>query len=249
MRLKLIACKVLTREISALSAVCPHYIDVTFLRQGFHNDPALLQKTLQAEIDRIDRGEDIYSCSGSMPDYDAILLAYGLCGGGTCSVTSRKYPIVLPRAADCITLLLGSRERYRRAFEEESGTFWYTEGWVENSPVPDGKNEKAAYEKYRRIYDEESARFLAAEEESFVGNYRRAAVIGKRGNDSSAAKQAAKKAADAYDWNYIEYEYDDRLLSRLLNGGWDASDFLILPKGHSARPSYGENIVEDAEDC
>lgn len=248
MRLKLIACKVLTREISALCANSPHYIDVTFLRQDFHNDPALLQKTLQMEIDRIDRGEDVYSCSGSMPDYDAVLLGYGLCGGGTCGISSRKYPLVLPRAADCITLLLGSRERYRRAFEEESGTFWYTEGWVENSPVPDGENEEAAYEKYRQIYDDESARFLAAEEERFVHNYRRAAVIGKNA-DHSAAQEAARKAADAYGWSYIEYEYDNRLLYRLLNGIWDDSDFLILPKGHSARQSYGETILEDAGNC
>ena len=75
MRLKLIACKVLTREISALSAVCPHYIDVTFLRQGFHNDPALLQKTLQAKIDRIDRGEEVLEQVAAIAQAEQIKLA------------------------------------------------------------------------------------------------------------------------------------------------------------------------------
>ena len=41
--------------------------------------------------------------------YDAILLGYGLCGNGLAGVTARHTRLVLPRAHDCIGILMGSR--------------------------------------------------------------------------------------------------------------------------------------------
>jgi len=38
---------------------------------------------------------------------------------------------VVPRAHDCITLLLGSKERYAKLFGERPGTYWYSAGWLE----------------------------------------------------------------------------------------------------------------------
>ena len=62
MRIKLIACKVMTREISLLAARSPHYIDITWLWQGLHNEPERLRQTLQEVIDQIDAGTHLGSC-------------------------------------------------------------------------------------------------------------------------------------------------------------------------------------------
>ena len=104
-RLKVLACKVLYREISLLTSLCENFIDVTYLQQGLHDTPDILRKTLQDEIDRIDAGKDIYSCrKRENKDFDAILLACGLCSNAICGLGSKKYKLVLPRAHDCITV-------------------------------------------------------------------------------------------------------------------------------------------------
>lgn len=46
MNLKLIACKVLCRELSYLTAQSPNFIDASYLRQGLHNTPEKLRDIL-----------------------------------------------------------------------------------------------------------------------------------------------------------------------------------------------------------
>ena len=58
MYLKLIACKVLQREVASLMYRCPNTIDVTMIKQGYHETPEILRKVLQEEIDRIDGNTD-----------------------------------------------------------------------------------------------------------------------------------------------------------------------------------------------
>ena len=128
MRFKLIACKSLSRELSYLSALSQHNIDITFLRQGYHEAPSVLTEHLQAEIDAVESGSDPHtnqytshtdsSSPQKLPDFDAILLGYGMCSNGIVGLHSRSHTLVVPRAHDCMTLLLGSRERYLQYFKE-----------------------------------------------------------------------------------------------------------------------------------
>ena len=97
------------------------------MRQGLHNTPEALRNELQKEIDAIDLDQDIHTgTEDSCGPIDAILLAYGLCSNGVCGLSSKKYPLVVPRAHDCNTLFLGSKERYREYFDTYSGIYWYT---------------------------------------------------------------------------------------------------------------------------
>ena len=40
-------------------------------------------------------------------------------------------PLVLPRAHDCITLLMGSRTEFERYFQDHPGVYYRSTGWVE----------------------------------------------------------------------------------------------------------------------
>jgi hypothetical protein len=105
LRLKILACKVLYREISYLSALSAHYTDTTYIKQKLHNVPEKLNNFLQEEITRIDSNEDMrtnYPVNDN--DFDAILLVYGLCSNCIENLSSAKYPLVIPRAHDCVTL-------------------------------------------------------------------------------------------------------------------------------------------------
>ena len=114
---KMIACKVLLRELYSLAYNCPNAVDITWLRQKLHETPDRLRQEVQDIIDRIDATEG--------DPCEAILLGYGLCSNGIVGLRSRRYPLVIPRAHDCITFLLGSKERYRQEFEGHSGGIYW----------------------------------------------------------------------------------------------------------------------------
>ena len=245
MRLKVLACKVLYRELGLLSARCPNFLDITYLRQGFHDEPQRLQAVLQAEIDKIAAGDDPYSCDPKMGEFDAICLAYGLCSNGIVGIKSDMYPIVIPRAHDCISLFLGSKERYRDYFDAHPGTFWYTKGWVENTMMPGTDYYKYYYDLYKETYGEENADFLAEENLRWLKDYNMAAYISMPGIDDLDIAEKTKESAAHLQWQYDELTGSYSLLSDMLSGNWDKERFLVVPPGSSVTPSYDDLIVKE----
>ncbi len=107
MRLKCIGCEVLARPLYLSAAYSPHTVDIEMLRYGLHQQSNDLRTRLQTAID-----------AAEGKGYDAVVLAYGLCGKSTEGLRARSIPLVLPRAHDCITIFLGSRQRYLQEFEQ-----------------------------------------------------------------------------------------------------------------------------------
>ena len=124
MRLKCLTCEVLARPVYLCAAQSSHVVDVELFQRGLHNQPPDLRASLQAHIE---------AASG----YDAVVLAYGLCGQGTLGLIAHHAPLVIPRAHDCITLFLGDRQRYQFQFDHYPGTYWYTQDYLERD---DGSN-------------------------------------------------------------------------------------------------------------
>lgn len=132
-RYKIIACHVLWRELCYYAALSRNIFDFHFLEQGLHCTPDLLRKQLQDAIDAVDK------------DYDGLLIGYGLCSNGIAGIVAPQTRLVVMRGHDCITFLLGSRERYQTYFDSHPGTYWYSPGWIDTGSQP-GK------ERYERIY-------------------------------------------------------------------------------------------------
>ena len=236
MRLKVIACKALFRELSRLAAESPNAIDVTWLRQGYHNEPDKLRAWLQREIDAVESGDDPHTVSvgrverdgGVSDDFDAIVLGYGLCSNAVTGVTARSHRLVIPRAHDCITLFLGSRQRYDQYFHELPGCFWYTASWIENSNMPGEATQKrqiAAYQE--KGYDDETIEYLLAQ--PFIDNGKYIGIT--------------KAAAAFYGWSYHQVDGDLSLLRRLIDGDWSDDDFLILEPGETAVQSVDSAVI------
>jgi len=127
MRLKLLACEILCREISSLAAESPHRIDIEFLPQQLHVIGRVRMKDRLAE----------YLATVNEDAYDAVLLGYALCSGGIAGLSAGKTPLVVPRAHDCITLFLGSRKKYEDYFFANGGTYFLTAGWLEQGNALD----------------------------------------------------------------------------------------------------------------
>ncbi len=233
MRLILISCKVLRREFYHYAALSRNVVDLRLLKQGLHNDPGKLRETLQAEIDAVDQQDG----------YDAILLGYGLCSNGIEGLRSAKYRLVIPRAHDCITFFLGSKERYIKHFEEHPGTYWFTPGWIETEGAVDKPRYDAIYREYVEKYGEDNAKYLLEVMHGWIEEYDRAAYVDLGFLDSTRYKEYTRQLAAARGWEYVEFRGDPRLVIDLLDGNWDRERFLVVEAGEAVRASHDEFIL------
>ena len=87
MRLAAITCDMLLRPVERLAAESPHEVSVATLSASLHAEPATLRERIQARIDVVE------------PGADAVVLAYGLCGGATAGIEApRRAGRAAPRA-------------------------------------------------------------------------------------------------------------------------------------------------------
>ncbi len=248
-RYRLISCEVAYRECCLAVAVSPNVIDLHFLTQGLHDlqSKSMCERVQQA-VDETPAGR-----------YEAILLGYGLCNNGLVGVTARHTPLVLPRAHDCITLFLGSKEKYAEQFAQNSGTYYLTTGWVERDHENlENTHEREdnimhkmgldkSYEEYAALYGEEAAKMIFAT----IGGMQHYREIGyiDMGVAPLAEEHVQTKAsaeAQRRGWTFNPRRGRMDLFLELTRGDWDESKFLIVPPGHRIEQSYDESIVKAA---
>jgi len=244
MRLKLIACEVVARELYWCAARARHAVDITLRPQGLHDNSDICRRTLQELVD------------AAGPDrYDAVLLGYGLCNNSLSGVRAGKIPMVLPRAHDCITLLLGSKERYAKLFAEYPGTYWFSSGWVacsekrgeqitprQNSglgPTYQGSD----FSKMAAKYGEENAQYLAEFMSHWEDHYTRGALIEFDFAAHLGLADKARKICAEKGWEFVSVPGDLALLQAGLDGEWDADRFLVVQPGECVRPCYDDTIL------
>ena len=236
----LIACAVFERECRKCIELTENSVDLKIVDQGLHDvGEQKMSSALQDEIDAVD-------CE----KYDAILLAYGLCNNGIRGLRS-KLPMVVPRAHDCITLLMGSREKYKKYFNENSGTFYTSVGWIENAKSHfDNPSSTTAdmgfgtYKDYVEKYGEENAEYLMEMMGDWLHNYSKLAYIDT--HVPGAADYIKKEQATAKErgWEFEKVDGNVDLLLRLVNGDWQTDDFLLIPPGNTIEPCHDDSIIK-----
>ncbi len=240
-----IACNVMMRELCLYASQSSAIIDFAFLPQGLHNDGKVAMKTaIQAEIDKIDS-----------KDYDAILLGYGLCSNGVEGL-SAKIPMVIPRAHDCITLFLGSKEKYDEVFKSSPGTYYCSSGWLERAQSDDSETSVISKmglgkskDEYAEEYGEELAELLGGMLDGWTDSYTDVHFINTGTGDVEAIRELAMKNASDRELKYSESEGDTILIKKLLSGEWDEESFqLILPE-NTISASWDRFVVKSIPKC
>jgi hypothetical protein len=237
---KLISCNVFQRELCAAIADSPNIIDPEFLELGLHERPEGLRAEVQARVDE------------ASADYDAILLGYGLCGNGLSGLRARAQPLVLARAHDCCTILLGSRAAFLERFGDNFSAPWSSAGYIERGTREHGSMYFRAmgfgleYDQLIEKYGEENGRYIwdtmhPAGEEPVLRFIETAETAGL----GYAQAMRAKAAEEGKE--FLLLPGSSRLLRALLSGSWDDGEFLVVPPGWRIAPLYDQDRVFVAE--
>jgi hypothetical protein len=238
-RLRLVACEILYRELCATIARSPHQVDAAFLPKCLHDLGTGMLAQLQAAVDEADQQPG-----------DAVLLGYLLCGTGIAGLRARTKPLVIPRGHDCITLLLGSKERYLDYFNNHPGVYFKTAGWIERGKGLQQSSIQGMgrpLEEFIAKYGEDDGRFLWEQLGNHTRNYSQFTYIEMGIEPDDRFEREAVGDASARGWNFEKVAGDMTLFARLVNADWNPEDFLVVPPGWRVEPAYDEQIVRAVE--
>ena len=251
MRYKLIGCEILFRETCLCAARSNNIIDLEFMAKGLHDvGEKIMSETLQKAIDNVDTEK-----------YSAILLCYGLCNYGVKGLRA-QIPMVIPKAHDCITLFLGSKEKYAEYFQENPGTYFHTAGWLERSSFGIEGEENvmsqlgiqlgADYSDFVEEYGEDNAEYLMEILGNWTKNYKKQTYIDTGVGDSATYAALSEADSKSRGLGYESIRGDIKLIQELMDGdmdSWNKADFLVIPPGSEIVASHDEEVMTCGSSC
>lgn len=242
MKILILGCGVFEPELQSVIGDSPHEVDFEPLQAGLHETPGRLRETLQRAIDR-----------AAQAGYDAVALAYGLCGRGTAGLVASGITVVIPRVHDCLTLFLGSREEYRRQFRRHPGTYYITPGWFTHKLGLDqtgrlrswshNARDHPRFAELAEQYGEESAAEILQFLGSWKRNYTRVAVIDTGCGQVDECRRFAERVAENLGWHHEALDGDTAILRDLAFGEWDQEHFLVLEPGQRSASSGDQQVL------
>ena len=248
MKLKLICCEVFFRMACLAASQSVNTVDLEFTPLRAHTEADDLRTRIQEAIDRTETADN---------QYDAIVLGFGLCGNSIAGIKARGLKLIVPRAHDCCTVFLGSREKFVHNFKDRLSAQWSSHGYLERSGDYFGGTELSKsigfsreYEDLVEQYGEENAKFVwetlhpvLPEQEKI---YIRVEPFELFGFFEKFQEKVRSDTEQGKEPEILVLDGSIRLICKLLNGEWD-DEFLVVHPGKSILPVYDMDriICED----
>jgi len=214
MAVHLVACQMLEDVLRPRLALAQGLGSCRFVEYGLHTYPQRMPSQLQAVLDGI--GEP-----------GVVLMGYGLCGQGVVGLRAGPHTLVIPRADDCISLLVGSYGRFLEDCLAHPGTYYLSRGWLAAGYHPPGQ-----LKEWAPRYGEARTRRLL---QNMYRNYRRVALLAFTPEGLAADRDEARQVAGFMGVAYDEILGSAAWLEQLLLGasipGSAAHDFVVVPPG------------------
>ena len=233
----LIACEIFFREIAFFASSCEKIVHPIFLPKGLHDRGGeAMREYIQKEIDRCDKEE----C-------EKILLGYGLCNNGIAGIQARSHPLIVPKVHDCISLFLGSKERYQDYFFQNTGTYFHTTGWIErrspgNEFFDNQLGPQQDMESLIQKYGEENAHYIA-QTLNPLQHYHKIGFISLAIPGIPDYQIYSQRIAKDHNLEWEKIEGDPSFLKRLVDGPYQSEEFLTVAPGEIIAATGDERIL------
>jgi len=229
----IVSCDVFSKEIEAFYDTIKYKpMHMEFFDAGLHITPNEMKRQLQ---ERIDNCEKEYN-----PDY--LLLLAGLCGNATLKLQTSSSKLVIPRIHDCISIFLGSSEKYLELKKVKPCAYFSSPGWVKSKLPPGKELEEKTLKMYQELYpdDEEYVEDLMIAFNDQFSAYNAYVYTDLISDD--AAEQTCKDCAAHLNWSYEKVQGDPQFLLDALNRKWD-DRFLIADPNTPIKADMGGKIL------
>jgi len=242
-RFLILGCSVFAREIYHAASISENIIDVRLVEQGLHDTGSEhMSNMLQIALD---------SCEPEK--YDAVLLGYGLCNNGIVGLKT-SVPMIIPRAHDCISILMGSAKKYQCCFDQCPGTFYRSSGWVErvehhleNPYSITAQMGITSYEEAVEKYGKDNADFLLDAFDSELRHYSKLAFIDTGVVDIAEYIDKDRAFAEKKGWDFEVIKGNTVLFEKMMKGDWNPELFLKVDPGQTFKPAVASNHIIEVD--
>lgn len=210
----IITCRTIQAEVDKAIKQTDCGFPVLYLESALHNEPDKLRGVLQEVLNR----------AGNV---DQVLVLMGYCGNAILGLKPAGFRLVIPRADDCLTMLLGSQQK-RAEVQRTMPTYFLSSGWLTSWE----QMERTIFEEYERTikrYGREKADKILR---ITFKHYKRIGLIDT--GEFPLAELMAKAQVHA-DFLQLTCEVIPGTLAYLrkfLTGPWD-QDFIIINPGET----------------
>jgi RNA binding exosome subunit len=211
-----------------------------------HVEPETLRVLIQEKLIETEQSRRVY---------DAVILGFGLCGNAVIGL-SCSIQMVIPRAHDCCTLFMGSKESFLAEFGNALSTRWMTTGYYERTvssntgyrvqDTQDNYKTSAQYMEFLEKYDAETAEYLWETLHPKIESHE-AVYIKIDGFEYHDALQQYKQRMEDNDIELRVATGNVSLLKALIDADWDDERFLRIPAGQKIVGVYDMDQVMRAE--
>jgi hypothetical protein len=204
----ILACETLKEELNLVMKSLNCRLPVFWVDSGKHAWPEKLRVSIQEAID------------GLSPSYTTALLLFGFCGNAMVGIKAAGRSLVLPKAADCIPLFIGSR-RERDAYG--TNIYFFTGGYINSGGSIASDTSKV----FGRYGAERGLSILR----KMLGHYRNFTVIDTGAFNLADVQSRVEEFARPLEIPVETIPGNLRLIAALLSGNWNADEFLVVEPG------------------